>query len=222
METVWLSTNGTDWYSMKTGQIAAGNGASSPNLPYEFTETNRLYLASPGKPLKEVALAGSKLPDYTAMLGSNAYFAVGQQGVFRTRMDYPVAIRNSGHRISRSEECVVTYSRECPFLAIEDTDISNLVAFSGNGTDWESINGPAFHGNIVYHKGYFYCGNEELFYRSSNGINWTTAGTTAFPTVSKSEHHELIASPVGFLSSAKNKRHLGITLLQRWHGVAHY
>ncbi len=198
----WLSANGTDWYSMRTGLLSAGNSGQLPALPYEFFEFGQLYLASPGKVFMEVALAGNEVPKKTVKLGNSVYFALPEQGVFKSKDGVSweaIHVPGSG----TVDRPLLQSVGNALFLLNDDHETLQIISFSGNGTDWETVNKLDFVGNIVYKEGSFFCGDSQNFYRSDDGINWERIGNGPFPENISSGYRELISSPTGFLSSAK-------------------
>lgn len=207
VESGWISTNGVDWFSAKTGLPVAGDPSAVPDLPYEFVDLFGLILASPGKPLIETSPAGNENVEDTAKLGNSVYEAVAEQGVFKTEdgqtwQEYPLA------GIQTYNEVTIRSAGNALFVV--DERRSRIRYFSGNGQDWESVpSGPTALGNIVFQDGVFYCGSETAFNQSSDGIHWQTVGewgTGSFPRDTRSsEHRELLASPLGFLSLASTE-----------------
>ena len=193
----WLSTNGTDWYSMRTGLLAAGNPGQLPVLPYEFVGSYDLNLGSPGKPFKEVAGAGN-----TVKLGNCVYFASPGQGVFKSEdgVSWQTIQVPGSENVNRA---ILQSVGNALFFINDRHNTRQIISFSGNGTDWEAVNRVSCLGNIVYKEGSFYCGDSQNFYRSGDGINWERIGNGPFPENIVGRHRELISSPRGFLSSAK-------------------
>ena len=203
VEEGWVSANGVDWFSAKSGQSAAGDPTVVPDLPYEFIDRFGLVLASPGKPLLETTWAGNERTENTVKLGDSVYEAIAEQGVFKTEDGQSwEMIPLAG--VENYSLVTIQSSGNALFFLQDQHDSLRIHYFSGNGQDWEAVAGPSFIGNIVFKDGIFYCGGVGGFIQSSDGINWKTIGEAPFPpNTSTSFHAELLASPIGFLSVAR-------------------
>ena len=196
-DVAWLSANGTDWYSMRTGLLAAGNPGQLPVLPYEFVGSYSLHLASPGKPFKKVPLAGN-----VVKLGNSVYYAMPGQGVAKSEdgVSWQAIQVPGSENVNRP---ILQSVGNALFFINDRHNTRQIISFSGNGTDWETVNRVSCLGNIVYKEGSYFCGDSQNFYRSGDGINWERIGNGPFPENIVGRHRELISSPRGFLSSAK-------------------
>ncbi len=202
VETLWLSLNGSDWYSGKSGQLELGNPSSTPAVAREFLDRGGLLMASPGRSLIESVPAGGEKTKDTVKLGNSVYEAVAKQGVFRTED----GISWEGFPLEGIEDIdrvTIQSAGNALFFIEEGYPDKRVKYFSGDGTTWEPTTSPKFYGNIVFRDGSFYCGNDGGFYRSSDGINWANIGDAPFPSIRGSGFHKLLASPIGFLTSSK-------------------
>lgn len=198
----WISPNGSEWYSLLTGQKIAGSSElSAPNLPLEYVDLGELYLGSPGRPAIQ---SPQPNPGGISRLGSIVVGAEERKGVFRTtdgltwQDTTPAGLDRDD--IAGTEALGGTF-----FLFTHDRPKKRLNYISQDGLTWTPVNGPEFISNLVFKNGTFWGTDRHLLWQSQNGIDWEARQIGPYEEVYSGGDIQLLSSPNGLLMSEFNE-----------------
>ncbi|MCB1120165.1 MAG: S8 family serine peptidase [Verrucomicrobiae bacterium] len=194
----YLTLNGSDWYSMATGNLIVGNPyAAIPDLPYEYIRSSVVSLGTIGKPRILLPRIEGREVEGETIHFADTIFNVTNRVLYKLNNDSWEVITPPDS--VGGEAVALQVAGDLAFLLTGDYWRPTLTHFSRDGITWERIQGPQISGSIAFREGSFFCMDYENFYRSTNGVEWEILSPAPFPGPEYHYNFEIVPSPLGIL-----------------------
>jgi subtilisin family serine protease len=194
----YLTLNGSDWYSLATGNLIVGNPyAAIPDLPYEYIRSSAVLLGTIGKPRIPLPRIEGREVEGDSIHFADTIFNVTNRVLYKLNQDSWEVVTPPDS--IGGEAVALQVAGNLAFLLTGDYYRPTLTHFSRDGITWERIQGLQISGSIAFREGSFFCMDNENFYRSTNGVEWEILSPAPFPGPEYHHNFEIVPSSLGIL-----------------------